>query len=242
MERARLNDGSRRRRLAICAGLVGALAIWTTHFVAMQGYAAGVAVTYDVLLTLVSVLIILAMASLAIFAALIGESRPWRVLGALIAVSGVGAMHYVGMAALQLPAHIHWRGDLVAFSLVAALATGAATAFFYRRGGPLRLLTATVGAALSILILHYVGMAALIITPDVSLEARPGLSPEAMRNVVYFISMGIGATGAALAFTAYLSRASALNRIREAIDAMPDGMGFYDADDRLVLWNARYAE
>src|SRR5690606_27133117 len=37
-------------------------------------------------------------------------------------------------------------------------------------------------------------------------------------------------------------RSSALNQIREAIDAMPDGLAFFDADDRLVLWNNRYDE
>lgn len=30
--------------------------------------------------------------------------------------------------------------------------------------------------------------------------------------------------------------------IREAIDAMPDGVAVYDADDRLILWNTRYDE
>ncbi|WP_235561500.1 ATP-binding protein [Brevundimonas sp. Root1279] len=34
----------------------------------------------------------------------------------------------------------------------------------------------------------------------------------------------------------------ALDQIREAIDAMPDGLAFYDAEDRLVLWNSRYDE
>jgi signal transduction histidine kinase/ActR/RegA family two-component response regulator len=34
----------------------------------------------------------------------------------------------------------------------------------------------------------------------------------------------------------------ALVHIREAIDAMPDGIAVYDADDRLVLWNTRYSQ
>ena len=40
----------------------------------------------------------------------------------------------------------------------------------------------------------------------------------------------------------WASQSGALKRFREAIDAMPDGMAFYDAEDRLVLWNQRYAE
>jgi signal transduction histidine kinase/ActR/RegA family two-component response regulator len=34
----------------------------------------------------------------------------------------------------------------------------------------------------------------------------------------------------------------ALVHIREAIDAMPDGIAVFDADDRLVLWNTRYSQ
>ena len=35
---------------------------------------------------------------------------------------------------------------------------------------------------------------------------------------------------------------SALCRLRDAIDAVPEGLALYDAEDRFVLWNARYAE
>jgi len=34
----------------------------------------------------------------------------------------------------------------------------------------------------------------------------------------------------------------ALYELRDALDAMPDGLAFFDAEDRLVLWNHRYAE
>ena len=47
---------------------------------------------------------------------------------------------------------------------------------------------------------------------------------------------------AVLAAAAHGNDDRTLNQIREAIEAMPDAMGFYDPDGRLVLWNARYAE
>jgi len=37
-------------------------------------------------------------------------------------------------------------------------------------------------------------------------------------------------------------RSTSLYHLREAIDTMPDGLGFYDSEDRLLIWNARYAE
>ena len=36
--------------------------------------------------------------------------------------------------------------------------------------------------------------------------------------------------------------AEAHARLRQAVDAMPEGLAFFDAEDRLVLWNRRYAD
>ncbi|HYF22884.1 MAG TPA: ATP-binding protein, partial [Caulobacteraceae bacterium] len=36
--------------------------------------------------------------------------------------------------------------------------------------------------------------------------------------------------------------AAALNKLREAVAAMPAGLAFYDSDDRLTIWNERYAD
>jgi PAS domain S-box-containing protein len=36
--------------------------------------------------------------------------------------------------------------------------------------------------------------------------------------------------------------AEAHARLRQAVDAMPEGLAFFDPDDRLVLWNRRYAD
>lgn len=35
-------------------------------------------------------------------------------------------------------------------------------------------------------------------------------------------------------------KAKALNHLRDALEVMPAGVAFYDADDRLVIWNAEY--
>ena len=60
------------------------------------------------------------------------------------------------------------------------------------------------------------------------------------------LAAGTALTTLAVAVTvvlfAFRARADALARIREAVEAMPYGLAFYDVDDRLVLWNARYAE
>lgn len=242
MERARITDGERRRRLAISAGLIASVTIWSTHFIAMQGYVGVGALTYDVTLTLTSALVILVAMGMALFAALSGDDSWRRVMGALIAVSGVAAMHYLGMAALQAPIHLSWRPELVVVSIVGGLVIGGTSAFFYPLRGARRLATTILGATLSILFLHFVGMAAITVTPDPTVGPQSGLSPDAMRTLVFVIALAIVGIGGALVFMAYTARANALGHIREAVEAMSDGLGFYDADDRLVLWNARYVE
>jgi len=59
-----------------------------------------------------------------------------------------------------------------------------------------------------------------------------------------WLSMVAGIVGiaAAVAWMAWVARSGALTQLREAIEGMPDGLAFYDADDRLVLWNTRYIE
>lgn len=37
-------------------------------------------------------------------------------------------------------------------------------------------------------------------------------------------------------------RAATQDKLRDAIEAMPEGLAFYDAEDRIVVWNRRYAE
>lgn len=242
MQKMGRRDPDRRRRAVLLAVMIGALSIWATHFVAMQGFVAGVPVRYNPFLTVASLGIALAMIGLTIGSTLMGKGRMWRVLAAVIAVAGVGAMHYLGMAAIKAPAHISWDPGLVALSIIAALAIGGATAFFYRRGGLLRLLATTTGLSATVIVLHFIGMAAITVTPDPTVAADQGLSTEAMRLLLAAILLMICTAAAVLGMMAYISRATALRRIREAVDAMPDGLGFYDSKDRLVLWNARYAE
>jgi len=242
MERIRRCDPAGRRRAVAMATVVGAMSIWATHFLAMQGFVAGVPVRYDLGLTLASLVVALGMIGLTIGAIQFGKGRGWRVLAAVIAVAGVGAMHYLGMAAIKGPARISWDPALVAASLGGAMIVGGATSFFYRRGGLLNLLMTTVGLSMTVIVLHFVGMAAINLVPDPTVLHTQGLSPAAIRLLVGVVLLLICGVAGALAVMAYVARSTELRRIREAVDAMPDGLGFYDAKDRLVLWNARYAE
>ena len=244
---ARALQRARRREVALIGAVVGGVAAFSTHFVAMQGYDAGGEVRYGLWLTLASLALGVGGVALGSVILMIRRGPLYRGLGGMVGLSGVAAMHFVGIAALDLPGRaIGWdprlAGAAVAGGLVLALATGAVV-----YGRSLARFAATCASgALSIIVLHFTAMSAMVVTPEAAAFATGGFGPtvsaSTMLAVLTVMVMGIVAVAGAVAWMGYFSRSSALNQIREAIDAMPDGLAFFDAEDRLVLWNNRYDE
>ena len=241
--RARATLGLRRRNLAMLAALTGGLAIFSTHFMAMQGYDAGGDVRYAVWATLSSFFMAFASIGLACMAVLAREGAIARALGATLAMSGVAAMHFLGVAALELPGLIVWRADLVALAVGGGIALAAtSTAFLYGRAA-WRRFAAGGGLALSVVILHFGAMSAMTLAPRAGTEATAWtVSAGVMTLVLAGMTLGIIAVAGLAVWMWWMSRASALSQLRQAIEAMPDGLAFYDGEDHLVLWNTRYAE
>jgi signal transduction histidine kinase/CheY-like chemotaxis protein len=82
----------------------------------------------------------------------------------------------------------------------------------------------------------------MVITPRALADAGPTVSSGVMTSVIVAMVLAIVGVAAMIGWTTWVTHSAALKRLREALDAMPDGMAFYDAEDRLVLWNQRYAE
>ena len=243
---ARGLQGARRREITMVGAVVGGVAAFSTHFVAMQGYDAGGEVRYGLALTLVSLVLGVGGVALGSVVLLMKDSRLYRGLGAMVGLSGVAAMHFVGVAALEIPGRvIGWDSVLVGASVIGGLAVALVTGAVVYGKGPVRFVVTCVSGALSIIVMHFTAMSAMVISPEaVAASGGPGLTFPAstMLAVLAVMVTGIVTVAGAVAWMGYFSRSSALNQIREAIDAMPDGLAFFDADDRLVLWNNRYDE
>jgi signal transduction histidine kinase/ActR/RegA family two-component response regulator len=241
--RAREAVGQRRRNTALLAAFTGGLAVFSTHFLAMQGYDAGGDVRYAVWSTISSFFMAFASIGLACMVALYRPGPMYRALGAALAISGVAAMHFLGVAAMQLPGLILWSPDLVGASIAAAIALAAGSAaFLHGRPAWLRFAASACGA-ISVVILHFGSMSAMTLEPQFAVDNTAwSLSGGIMISVIAAMVLGIASIAGAAVWMWWLSRASALGQLRQAIEAMPDGLAFYDANDRLVLWNTRYAE
>jgi signal transduction histidine kinase len=156
--------------------------IWSMHFVGMLAFHLPVPVTYDGPLVLLSVLVAIAASALALFVA----SRrvlPISILlvSSLLMGGAISGMHYIGMAAMRLPAELTWRPLLVVASVVIAVTASFLAlllAFRLRDVGRglfrWRRLWAAVLMGIAISGMHYTGMAAARFSPG-SVAVDPGL-------------------------------------------------------------------
>lgn len=143
------------------------LGIWSMHFIGMLAFDLPIPVGYDLAITLYSLATSIAASAFALWLV----SRPslfWSqlALGAVLMGLGIAAMHYLGMAAMQMEPGIEYDlGWLLLSILVAVAAAGVALwiAFHLRRERRrtvrLRALASLV-MGLAIIGMHYTGMAA----------------------------------------------------------------------------------
>lgn len=150
------------------AGSLGGGAIWSMHFIAMLAYKVPIPVTYDPLLTVASAFIAIVVTGIGLYIMGRGRSSTGKlVLAALFTGVGVAAMHYTGMAAMQMAADIQYNMALVGLSFMIAIGAASAALWlaFNLRGNWQRFSSALVmGAAISGM--HYTGMAAVTMVPN----------------------------------------------------------------------------
>ena len=169
---------ARARWLAIAATAIGATGIWAMHFIAMLGFAIpGQQITYNVPVTIASMLIAIAVVGVGLFIVGFGDGAPPRLLaGGLIVGIGVATMHYLGMAAMVMPDSMSYSPPLFVLSVVIAVVAGTAALWI---GTWVRGIGATVGASLVMGVavsgMHYTGMAAMRVYPG----PMPGMMPGA---------------------------------------------------------------
>ncbi|MGE8388832.1 MAG: putative bifunctional diguanylate cyclase/phosphodiesterase [Pseudomonas sp.] len=120
------------------------------------------------------ILIAFAVASAACFATLDmterqshsehpAAQRQWRMLGACCLAGGIWAMHFISMLAFQAPVEMHYDASLTGLSLLIALLVAwlAMTSLDREHMRPQHYLQSALLIGMGIVIMHFVGMAAL---------------------------------------------------------------------------------
>src|SRR4051812_43847977 len=115
----------RVRLLWIIGGAVAMGAgIWTMHFVGMLAFRLPLPVSYGAPLVALSVAVAMSASGLALWVVSRPHVRPFGHAAAALAMGlAIAGMHYIGMAAMRVAAHVHY--DPLRWWLSIAIAIGA---------------------------------------------------------------------------------------------------------------------
>jgi len=263
-ERIKAAEG--QSRTSVLWQIVGMLTmgfgVWAMHFIAMLALKLSITVSYDILFTVLSTL----PAIFASGAMLYVISRPkikrgTLFLGGTLMGGGIGAMHFVGMAAMSGVGQqivMMYDPELFVVSIIVAIVLANAALYINslvgskkEGGSPLwpKIQSAIImGFAVSGM--HYTAMAATYFFPgDVLIGGEKHLLDTG--SLALWVSVAsILIALLAIFITDLDSRLQQMkqdevnsrSRMREAIESISDGFSLYDIDDRLVEFNQRYRE
>ncbi|REE93054.1 PAS domain S-box-containing protein/diguanylate cyclase (GGDEF)-like protein [Paenibacillus taihuensis] len=148
----------------VAFGAVGmGLGVWSMHFVGMLAFSLSTSVAYDLNMVILSVLVVIAAAFVALI--IVGQSKlsfPRLLAGGMLLATGISVMHYTGMAAMQID--ITYKPFYFALSIVIAIIASNAALWlaFYLNEGKLNKILVKLASSLimgaAVVGMHYTGM------------------------------------------------------------------------------------
>jgi PAS domain S-box-containing protein len=249
---ARGRHGFSRRELPLAAGALAlGGGVWAMHFIAMLAFDLCTPVRYAFGPTLLS--IVPAVLGARVGLGLISHPQVplWRLLlsGSLLA-AGIGAMHFIGMSAMQMSALLRYDPLWFAATLIlAGLTCVLGLGLEVRLRGANRIpawLGSTLSAAViaaAISLIHFVGMASarFVGTPDPDCVADSGASTGmalGIAGVVIVFGLLIGGLHSLSRFRALALRARAdEERMRAILDTAVDAILTADSAGRIQNFN-----
>lgn len=148
--------------VGIAAVAMGGIGIWSMHFIGMLSQSMPFPAGYEVGLTVLSFLLAVLCSGFALWYVAKARFSALRcVAGGIVAGLGIAAMHYVGIAALRVPAVFQWNIALVVTSVLIAVVAAIAALWlaFNVHTISQRVLAATV-MAVAVCGMHYTAAAA----------------------------------------------------------------------------------
>lgn len=202
----------RRRGWQLATAFVAGIGVWSMHFIGMLAFELPIPMSHGVTLTLVSILPAIAgnyvayafqlqVKRLAERKRLNAAHEKFMIIaaGAFLG-AGIGLMHYIGMAAMQLQAELRYHVGWFLTSIVVAVALGIVAMATYRnyqrpnqrreRLNRVQISTALIISA-AISGMHYVAMIAARFYPTASMSLNQNAGHEQHQWLVYAISLSV---------------------------------------------------
>lgn len=237
-EMARSTETRNFRLLALGMGTLSlGGGIWAMHFIGMLAYSLPVPVEYSISMTLVSLLPACLASGTALHLLSHREVSIQRLLTCGVIVgAGIGVMHYVGMAAMQLALHMYYQPSLFALSIVVAVIL-ACIALWIWYGvdmldlGPwTRLIFAGAIMGAAIAGMHYTGMSAIRYYGEIPDNLPPshihaGYLALALSLFIVSVSvMVVALNGLIRTRELYLAMQAGRSRLKAILDTAVDGV------------------
>lgn len=196
-----------KRVLWIVAAAIalGGVGVWAMHFIAILAYKLPIAVSFDIPMTLASLVVAVAVTGVGLYIVTGRDLSMTRLClaGTLVGI-GVCSMHYMGMEAMQMAATLEYDPLIVVLSFVVAIvvATVGLLLMVTMRKGMQRVVSAfVIGFAVSGM--HYTGMFGTTCRPTFSpnqSDMAAAISPNMMAGSVAVASFVVLAVGLVLSF------------------------------------------
>jgi PAS domain S-box-containing protein len=145
--------------------------IWSMHYIGMLAFILPVPVAYHWPTVLLSLFAAIVASAIALYVVSRQTMNAFRALvGSVLMGAGIASMHYIGMAAMRLPAMCQFSSSLVVLSVVFAVVISLAALWitFHLRdekaGSGWRKTAGAVVMGAAIPVMHYTGMAAASFT------------------------------------------------------------------------------
>jgi NO-binding membrane sensor protein with MHYT domain len=173
--------------------------IWSMHFIGMLAFSLPIPLAYDILLTAMSLIIAIAISGFALWVASSPEMNlTYYIIAAIMMGIGISAMHYTGMASIQIRPMVTYEIGLVIASVAIAITASfvALWLFFHLRdAASLGMQLARVGAAFvmgfAIAGMHYTAMAASQFSARSICTTSTGVSADGLAALVGSVALAL---------------------------------------------------
>jgi methyl-accepting chemotaxis protein PixJ len=220
--RVTTSQGSRRNFWWFGGACAMGVGIWSMHFVAMLAFSLSIPISYDIGITLASMVAGIIASGIALFVvSRKALSMTQLILGGILMGAGIGAMHYTGMAAMRMAAKIWYDPTLFAISIVVAVTVSIVALWlaFHLRGesgtvGNLQKMVSALVIGGAIVGMNFTGQAATNFTP---INAGTAFNSEAYQSGNSWLAIAIGIA------TSFILGAVLLSSLYSKHNAAPTG-------------------
>ncbi|MEJ2410559.1 MAG: diguanylate cyclase, partial [Novosphingobium sp.] len=241
--RAQRGQGRIRSVWAALSGLTLGVGAWSAHNIAVLGYLPGSPFEFLVGITLGALGLLLVCGVVSTFLLLRLPSHAGVLSASLFYGGAICVSHYLGMAAINMPATVRWDPEYITASVICALLLSLPTFALIRREDSRFAAGSTVACfGLLLAMSHMTGMTALEIIPGQALPHAITISPGALATWIGLVTFALFVLGLLIAISNYRALA-ALERSERQFATLVRNTSDYticmlDRDGRISQWNA----